>query len=395
MVYIVGARRTPIGRFGGTLRDVHPAELGAVAVRAALADAGVSADRVDEVVVGHARQAGSGPNPGRQVGRRAGLPDHVPAHTVNKACASGLEAIAQGARAIAAGDADLVVAAGIESMSRMPYLIDAADARWGHKMSSFPLVDAMYRDGFECSLCGLLMGETAELLAREYGITREASDAFALASFQKAARAMRSGAFDDELAVVDGVGPKGPWRLAADEHPRDDTSLDSLARLAPTFVVDGTPGIITPGSASGITDGGAAVVLASARAVQSQGLRPLARITGWASAGVDPRRMGIGPVAAVRKLLTQQQLTLDTFDLVEINEAFAPQVLAVLADLPIPDGRLNVHGGALALGHPIGCTGTRIVVTLVHALKRHGLSRGLATLCVSGGLGMALSVERE
>ena len=393
MVFIVAARRTPIGKYGGTLRDVHPAELGAVAVRAALADASVDAELVDEVVIGHARQAGSGPNPGRQVGRRSGIPDRVPAHTVNKACASGMEAIAHGARVIASGEADIVVAGGIESMSRMPYLIDAADARWGHKMGGFMLVDAMYRDGFQCSLCGLVMGETAELLAREYGISREASDAFALQSFQKTARAVTSGAFAGELAEVSGSGPKGPWTLSADEHPREDTTLESLARLTPTFTVDGTPGIITPGSASGITDGGAAVVLASQRAVNAHGLRPLAHLIGWASAGVDPRRMGIGPVPAVQKLLAQQHLTLDAFDLVELNEAFAPQVLAVLRDLPIPDSKLNVHGGAIALGHPIGCTGTRIVVTLVHALKRHGLKRGLATLCVSGGMGMAMGVE--
>jgi len=394
MVYLVGARRTPIGKYGGMLREVHPAELGAVAVRAALADAGVDAELVDEVVIGHARQAGSGPNPGRQVGRRAGVPDHVPGHTVNKACASGMEAIAHGARVIAAGEADIVVAGGIESMSRMPYLIDAADARWGHKMGGFELVDAMYRDGFRCSLCDLLMGETAELLAREYGISREASDGFALQSFQKTIRAITSGAFAGELAPVSGSGLKGRhWTLLGDEHPREDTTLESLARLTPTFTVNDTPGIITPGSASGITDGGAAVVLASERAVNAHGLRPLARVIGWASAGVDPRRMGIGPVPAVQKLLAQQNLTLDAFDLVELNEAFAPQVLAVLRDLPIPDGKLNVHGGAIALGHPIGCTGTRIVVTLVHALKRHGLRRGLATLCVSGGLGMAMGVE--
>jgi len=392
-VFLVSARRTPIGRYGGTLRDVHPAELGAVAVRAALSDAGVDAGQVDEVVIGHARQAGSGPTPGRQVGRRAGLPDRVPAQTVNKACASGMEAIAHGARAISAGEADIVVAGGIESMSRMPYLIDAADARWGHKMGGFALVDAMYRDGFQCSLCGLVMGETAELLAREYGISRAASDAFALQSFQKAVRAIQAQAFDAELAPVEGSGPKGHWALLGDEHPREDTTLESLARLKPTFTVDGAPGIITPGSASGITDGGAAVVLASERAVQAHGLQPLARVTGWASAGVDPRRMGIGPVPAVQKLLARQHLTIDAFDLVELNEAFAPQVLAVLADLPIPDRKLNVHGGALALGHPIGCTGTRIVVTLVHALKRHGLRRGLATLCVSGGLGMAMGIE--
>jgi acetyl-CoA C-acetyltransferase len=393
MVYVLSARRTPIGRYGGTLRDTHPAELGAVAVRAALEDARVSGDLVDEVVMGHARQAGAGPNPARQVGRRAGLPDQVPAHTVNKACASSLEAIAHAARAITLGEADLVVAGGIESMSRMPYLIDAADARWGHKMGSFPLVDAMYRDGFTCSLSGMVMGETAELVAREYGITRDQSDAFALGSQQKAARARGEGAFRNELVPVTVNGPKGPLTLEADEHPRAETTLESLATLPPTFTLDGTPGIITPGSASGITDGGAALVLASARAVERDQLTPIARITGWASAGVDPRRMGIGPVPAVRRLLERQRQSLGDVDLVELNEAFAPQVLAVLRDLPIPDEKLNVHGGAIALGHPIGATGARIVVTLIHALRRRGLERGLATLCVSGGLGMAMGIE--
>ena len=393
MVYVLSARRTPIGRYGGTLRDSHPAELGASAARAALADARVEPGRVDEVVMGHARQAGSGPNPARQVGRRAGVPDQVPAHTVNKACASSLEALAHGARTIALGESDIVLAGGIESMSRMPYLIDAADARWGHKMGSFPLVDAMYRDGFTCSLSGMVMGETAELVAREYAISREASDAFALGSQEKTARAVRDGAFRAELVPMTVQGAKGAVTFEADEHPRADTTLASLARLAPTFTLDGTPGIITPGSASGITDGGAAVLLASARVVEREQLAPIARITGWASAGVDPRRMGIGPVPAVRRLLERQRMTLDDFDLVELNEAFAPQVLAVLRDLPIPDDRLNVHGGAIALGHPIGATGARIVVTLIHALRRRGLKRGLATLCVSGGLGMAMAVE--
>ena len=370
MVFVLAARRTPIGRYGGTFRDTHPAELGAAAARAALSDASIAPDQLDEVAIGNARQAGSGPNPARQVGRRAGLPDTVPAHTINKACASGLEALAHGARTILLGEADLVLAGGIESMSRMPYLLDAADARWGHKMGNFPLVDAMYRDGFTCSLCGMVMGETAELVAREYGITRAASDAFALGSQQKAARATAEGAFATELVSV------------------------TLARLAPTFMLDGIPGVITPGTASGITDGGAALVLASARAVEQHRLAPIARITGWATAGVDPRRMGIGPVPAVRKLLAQQSMSLDDLDLVELNEAFAPQVLAVLRDLPIPESKLNVHGGAIALGHPIGATGARIVVTLVHALRRRGLKRGLATLCVSGGMGMAMAVER-
>ena len=392
-VFIVSAARTPIGRYGGAFRDVHPAELGAVAARAAIERAGLTADAVDEVFVGHARQAGSGPNPARQVVRRAGLPDRVPATTVNKACASGMEAVAAGARAIALGESDIVLAGGIESMSRMPYLIDAIDARWGHKMGNFPLVDAMYRDGFTCSLCGLVMGETAEILAREYDITREASDAFALDSQQKAARAIAARAFDAELAPVTVHASKGQTVTTADEHPRSETTLAGLGKLAPVFEHDGTPGIITAGSASGVTDGGAAVILAGVDAVSEHRLQPMARILGWATAGVDPRRMGIGPVPAVRMLLENLSMRLEDFDLVELNEAFAPQVLAVLADLPIDPSRLNVNGGAIALGHPIGCTGTRILVTLVHAMRARNARLGLATLCVSGGMGMAMALE--
>jgi acetyl-CoA C-acetyltransferase len=392
-VFIVSAARTPIGKYGGAFRDIHPAELGAVAARAALDRARIAAERVDDVQIGHARQAGSGPNPGRQVARRAGIPDRVPAATINKACASGLEAVAIGAREIAVGESDLVLAGGIESMSRMPYLIDAVDGRWGHKMGNFPLVDAMYRDGFVCSLCGLVMGETAEILARDYGITREHSDAFALASQRKAAAAVEAGAFDAELVPVTVTTPKGSRVIAADEHPRPDTTIEALGKLPPAFEHDGSPGIITPGSASGVTDGGAAVVLANATAVSELGLQPLARILGWTSAGVDPRRMGIGPVPAVRLLLEKLSKRLDDFDLVELNEAFAPQVLAVLADLPIDPSRVNVNGGAIALGHPIGCTGTRILVTLVHAMRARNARLGLATLCVSGGMGMAMAVE--
>ena len=394
-LYIVGAARTPIGRYGGALRSLHPAELGAVAARAALGRAGVGADRVDLVVVGHARQAGSGPNPGRQVGRRAGLPDRVPAWTLNQACASGLQAVASAAQAIALGDAEVALAGGIESMSRMPYLIDADDARWGHRMGHMPLVDAMYRDGFICSLCGLVMGETAELLAREYGITREASDRFALESQRKAEAAVAAGHFAAEISAVTVAGSKGDVVVSRDEHPRAGSTLEALAKLPLVFgEVERAPGIITAGSSSGITDGGAAVVLAGERAVAEHRMAPLARIVGWATAGVDPRRMGIGPVPAVRQLLDKLSLSLDDFDLVELNEAFAPQVLAVLADLPITQERLNVNGGAIALGHPIGCTGTRIVVTLLHEMLRRKARRGLATLCVSGGLGMALAIER-
>jgi acetyl-CoA C-acetyltransferase len=392
-VFIVGAARTPIGRYGGAFRDVHPAELGAAAARAALERAGVGVDAIDEVIIGHARQAGSGPNPARQVGRRAGLLDLVPATTVNKACASGLEAVAAGARTVASGEADVVLAGGIESMSRMPYLIDPADSRWGHRMGHFPLVDAMYRDGFRCSLCGLTMGETAEILAREYGIGRGESDAYALDSQRKTARAIVEGAFAAEIVPVTVDGPKGATTIEADEHPRPETSLDGLGKLPPVFEVEGSPGIITAGSSSGITDGGAAVVLAGLDAVAEHKLEPMARVLGWASAGVDPRRMGIGPVPAVQKLLTRLSCRLDDFDLVELNEAFAPQVLAVLADLPIDPARLNVNGGAISLGHPIGCTGTRMLVTLIHALRARGGRLGLAALCVSGGMGMAMAVE--
>ena len=398
-VVIVGAARTPIGRYGGSLRNVHPADLGAVAARAAIERAGLTPDTIDEVLIGHARQAGSGPNPARQVGARAGVPDTVPAQTINKACASGMQTIATGAQSILLGDADVVLAGGIESMSRMPYLVDAEDARWGHKMGSFTFVDAMYRDGFTCSVCGMVMGETAEVLARQYGITREASDAYALQSQQRAERAIAEGRFKDEIAPVPLPDTRKPDLqvgrfLTVDEHPRAGTTLESLARLPLVFGnVEDAPGVITAGSSSGITDGGAAVVLMSAGAANARGVRPLARVIGWASAGVDPRLMGIGPVPAVNKLLKKTGLTLDDFDLVELNEAFGAQVLAVLKDLPIPMEKLNVNGGAIALGHPIGCTGTRIVVTLLYEMMRRKARRGLATLCVSGGMGMARAIE--
>jgi acetyl-CoA C-acetyltransferase len=395
-VVIVGAARTPIGRYGGAFRNVHPAELGAVATRAALERAAVDPALVDEVVMGHARQAGSGPNPGRQVARRAGLSDRVPAQTLNKACASGMQAVAGGAQSILLGESEVVVAGGMESMSRMPYLIDAEDARWGHRIGHFALVDAMYRDGFTCSLCGMIMGETAEVLARQYGITREESDAYGLETQRRAAQAVAAGRFRDEIApttVTDATGRRSV--IDADEHPRPDTTLETLRRLVPVFPdVDGQPGLITAGTSSGITDGGAAVVLMHAARASALGVKPLARLVGWASAGVDPRMMGIGPVPAMRRLFERTGLGLKDFDLFELNEAFAPQVLAVLRDEPIPPEQLNVNGGAIALGHPIGCTGTRILVTLIYEMQRRGARRGLATLCVSGGMGMAMAVER-
>jgi acetyl-CoA C-acetyltransferase len=281
-------------------------------------------------------------------------------------------------------------------MSRMPYLVDSTDARWGHKMGNFTLVDAMYRDGFQCPLSGLIMGQTAEVLARQYGITREASDEFAAESQSLAQAAIAASRFDEETTPAPGHDAKGrPVELTADEHPRAGVTAESLARLPLVFEpVDGHEGIITAGTSSGITDGGAAVVLMSAAEAAARGVTPMARVVGWATAGVDPRVMGIGPVPAVTKLLARTGLTLGDFDLVEINEAFAAQVLAVLADLPIARDRLNVNGGAIALGHPIGASGTRILVTLLYEMARRGARRGLATLCVSGGMGMALAVER-
>ena len=396
-VVVVSAARTPIGRYGGAFRQVHPAELGAVAVRAALDRSGVASGVVDEVVMGHGRQAGSGPNPARQVGRRAGLADSVPAQTINKACASGMQAIATGAQSLMLGESMTVVAGGIESMSRMPYLIDSEDARWGHKMGNFTLVDAMYRDGFTCSLSGMIMGETVELLAREYGISRDAAEEYAVETQRRAGAAASAGRFRDEIAPVKVADARGREVVVdVDEHPRPDTTIDSLRKLPPVFKsVDGQPGCITAGTSSGITDGGAAVVLMTGDRARELGVTPMAKITGWASAGVDPRRMGIGPVPAVRKLFARTGLSMNDFDLVELNEAFAAQVLAVLKDEPIDADRLNVNGGAIALGHPIGCTGARIVVTLLHEMARRNARRGLATLCVSGGLGMAMAFERS
>ena len=390
-VVILSAARTPIGKYGGSFRDVHPAELGAVAARAAIERAGLTPADIDEVLIGHGRQAGSGPNPGRQVGHRAGIPHSAPAQTINKACASGLQAIVAGAQSILLGESSIVLAGGIESMSRMPYLIDSVDARWGHRMGNFTLVDAMYRDGFQCPLSNLIMGETAEVLARQYGISRDESDCFALESQRKAKKAD----FSPEIAPVIVTIKNQSTVIDQDEHPRRDTTIESLRKLPPVFGdVEGQPGIITAGMSSGVTDGGAVVVLASAETARARGLKPRAKIVGWASAGVEPRLMGIGPVPAIQKLTARTGLQIDDFDLVELNEAFAPQVLAVLKDVPISSDRLNVNGGAIALGHPIGCTGTRIVVTLLHELERCNARRGLATLCISGGMGMALAIER-
>ena len=388
-VVVAGAVRTPIGRFGGGLSRLSAAELGAAAAREALSRAGVRADQVQEAIFGCARQAGGGPNVARQVAWRAGVPRETPAYTVNMACGSGLKAIDLAWRAVRDGDADLVLAGGTESMSRVPYLLTGA--RWGYRMGHEPVVDAMYRDGFHCPLSDMLMGETAERLADEYRIPREEQDGFALASQRKAARALAEARFESETFPVPVEGRKGTLEVRVDEHPRPDTSAESLARLPPVFRPEG--GTVTAGNSSGLTDGAAAVVVAAAGRARELGMRPLARITGVAAAGVDPHVMGMGVVPAVRRLLERTSLRLDEFDLVELNEAFAAQVLACDRELRLPPDRLNVNGGAIALGHPIGASGARLVVTLLHEMSRRRARRGLATLCISGGMGLAAAFE--
>jgi len=387
-VYLLSAVRTPIGKYGGSLRGFSAPEMGVVAAQAALERAGIAPEEVDEVIFGHARQAGNGPNPARQVGVRAGIPARVPAYTVNKACASGLKAIVLGYQEIIVGSAEVVLAGGVEAMSRVPYFVDGA--RWGARLGHQPLVDGMYQDGFLCPLSKLVMGETAELLAEQYHITREEQDSYALESQQRARSAIESGGFADEIVPVTVKDKKGNRQLTADEHPRFDTTADSLAKLPPVFSKSGT---ITAGNSSGITDGAAALILVSEDRLKRASSKPLARIVDYSTAGVDPRVMGIGPVPAVEKLSQKTGRRLEDFDIIELNEAFAAQVLACDRELRFNRERLNVNGGAIALGHPIGCTGARILVTLVHEMLKRQARRGLATLCVSGGLGMALEIE--
>jgi acetyl-CoA C-acetyltransferase len=388
-VVVAGAVRTPIGRFGGSLASLTAAQLGAAAAKEALARAGVEPGQVDEAVIGCARQAGGGPNVARQVSYRAGLPQEVPAFTVNMACGSGLKAIDLAFRAVRDGDADVVLAGGTESMSRVPYLLTGA--RWGYRMGEQPAVDAMYQDGFLCPLAEQLMGETAETLAEQYRIPREEQDAFALRSQERAGRALAENRFARETLAIRVPGKKGDVDFAQDEHPRPDTTPASLAKLPPVFKSEG--GTVSAGNSSGITDGAAAMVVMSAERARALGVQPMARIEGVAAAGVDPHVMGIGVVPAVRRLLERVSRRLPDFDLVELNEAFAAQVLACDRELRIDPERLNVNGGSIALGHPIGATGARIVVTLLHELARRRARRGLATLCISGGMGLAASFE--
>ncbi len=388
--YIASAVRTPIGRFLGGLSSLTAVDLGAHAARAALARAGVPPETVESVIFGHARQAGAGPNPSRQVAMASGLPETVPAYTVNMACASGLKAIELGAQAIQAGEAEVVLAGGMESMSRVPFLIEGL--RTGHKLGAIDLVDGMNRDGFLCRICNQVMGETAENLIDRYDIPRQEQDAYALESQRRAGAAVAERRFADEIAPIDVAGKGGASRIERDEHPRPDTTLSGLAALQPVFRRSGS---VTAGNSSGIVDGAAALILVGERTARSLPGGPLAAIGPFTSAGVDPAHMGIGPVPAVGRLLERTKLALDDIDLIELNEAFAAQVIAVDRELHFDRERLNVLGGAIALGHPIGATGARIVVTLVHEMRRRGAGRGMATLCVSGGQGMAALLTRD
>ena len=387
-VYILSAVRTPIGKFGGSLASKTAADMGVVAAKAAIERAGIEPAQVEETIFGNARQAGGGPNPARQISIRSGVPQEVPAYTVNKACASGLKSIALAYQEIATGNLECVLAGGTESMSRLPYYLDGA--RWGYRLGDQELVDGMYRDGFFCPMARMVMGETAEVLAEQYKISREEQDEFALASQTRAAVAIAAGHFQAELAPITLESKKGTTTFARDEHPFPDANLEKLAKLSPVFSKTGT---ITAGNSSGITDGAAAVIVAGEAFAKRNKLTPLARVLAVTSAGVDPRIMGIGPVPALRKMEQKSGLKLADFDLVELNEAFAAQVLACDRELHFDRDTLNVNGGAIALGHPIGCTGTRITVTLVHELRRRKGKRGVATLCVSGGMGMALALE--
>lgn len=387
-VYILSAVRTPIGKFGGSLASLTSADLGVIAAKAAMERAGIKPEQIEETIFGSARQAGTGPNPARQISVRSGIPQEVSAYTVNKACASGMKSIALAWQEIAHGNMDCALAGGTESMSRVPYLL--TNARWGYRLGNQDVVDGMYQDGFNCPLAKMVMGATAENLAEKYEITREEQDEFALTSQQRAAAAQSSGRFNDEIVPVVLEGKKGTTTFSEDEHLFLGATLEKMAKLAPVFSKTGS---ITAGNSSGITDGAAAIVLATDKFVKENNLKPLARILGATSAGVDPCYMGIGPVPAVHKLEKNLGLKLSDFDVVELNEAFAAQAIACDRELHFDRDKLNVNGGAIALGHPIGCTGTRITVTLLHEMLKRKTRRGLATLCVSGGMGMALAIE--
>jgi acetyl-CoA C-acetyltransferase len=389
-VVILSAVRTPIGKYGGAFKETSAVSLGVSASGEAMKRAGVSPDQVDEVIFGMARQAGNRPNPARQVLYRSGIPVERTAFTVNKACASGMKAIALGCQSLLLGENKIVLAGGTENMSQIPYLLDGA--RWGYRLGDGVLVDAMYRDGLFCPLGEMIMGETVDLLAENFNISRREQDEYALESQMKAKRAAGQGKFKDEIVPVAVRGKGGQESVISDdEHPRPDTTLENLAKLPPVFRKEGS---VTAGNSSGLTDGAAALVLTTQSEAQRLGARPLAEVLAVSSAGVEPKEMGLGPVPATRKILKALNLSLGDFDLIEINEAFAAQVLACERELKWDPAKRNIKGGAIALGHPIGCTGARITVTLLHSLIQQNKELGLATLCVSGGQGMSLVLRR-
>jgi acetyl-CoA C-acetyltransferase len=388
---IVSAVRTAIGNFMGALSGVGAPELGSIVIREALKRAKVKDDQVNEVIMGNVLQAGLGQNPARQAWLKAGFNEFVPAMTINKVCGSGLKAVMLAAQAVRLGDADIVVAGGMENMSQAPYLLQGARA--GLRMGDAPMVDSMIRDGLWCAMCDIHMGITAENVAERYGITRAEQDEFATWSQVKAQQALNSGRFGDEIVPVSIPQRKGePLLIAQDESPRAGTTVETLGKLRPAFKQDGT---VTAGNASGINDGSAAFVVMSAEKAVELGLKPLARIRGYASSALEPSMMGLGPIGAARLLFKKTGVSLDDIDLFEMNEAFASQSLAVGRDLGIPSEKLNVNGGAIALGHPIGASGARILVSLLHELDKRDGKLGLAALCIGGGQGVAMLVERE
>ena len=387
---ILSACRTPIGAFGGALKDLTAPDLGAIVIREAMSRARLDPGQVDDVVLGCVLQAGAGMNVARQAALRAGLPDSVPAETVNRVCGSGLAAVMHAADAVNAGSAGVIVAGGTESMSNAPFLLKGA--RWGYRMGHHEVVDVLTAEGLTCAIESCHMGVTAETIASRYGISREAQDAFAAESQRRAAHAMADGWFTHEIVSVSISQKRGDAVVVdRDEYPRPGTTAHKLAALKPAFKKDGT---VTAGNASGINDGAAALVVADQRVAEASGVMPMARIVAYASVGVDPAVMGLGPVPAITKAVARAGLRLDAIDVFELNEAFAVQALAVTSDLGLDPARVNPVGGAIALGHPIGASGARVLVTLIHHLRRTGGRFGVASLCVGGGMGVAMVVER-
>lgn len=388
-IVIASVVRTPLGKFGGVLLSLKAVELGALVAREAIKRAGINAGDVDELIFGHARQAGNGPNPARQVAFKASIPVESPAYTINQACASGMKAIINGCQSIALGDADVVVAGGMESMSNTPFLLTRG--RWGLGLGNVELEDGMYKDGFMCPMANQLMGQTAETLAERYNISREVQDSYAAMTQQRCEAARKKGLFNDEIIQVELKGKKGESIIIdKDENPRDGVTPEALAKLPPAFKEGGT---VHAGNSSGLTDGAAAVVLMSQEKAKALGVTPLAYISNYALAGVHPTVMGLGPVPAVRNLEKRANISIHDIELIELGEAFAAQVLACNQELNLDFKKVNVNGGNIALGHPIGCTGARLVVTLVHEMSRQDAKTGVATLCVSGGMGAALLLE--